>query len=59
MGALDFAGGTLVHINADVAALVADSALGPRKDYGRQALLPHNVPMTLLRAALLWFGFWL
>lgn len=56
MGALDFAGGTVVHINAGVAALVAALALGPRKDYGRQALLPHNVPMTLLGAALLWFG---
>lgn len=56
MEALDFAGGTVVHINAGVAALVAALALGPRKDYGRQALLPHNVPMTLLGAALLWFG---
>ncbi len=56
MGALDFAGGTVVHINAGVAALVAAMVLGPRKDYGRQALLPHNVPMTLLGAGLLWFG---
>ncbi len=56
MGALDFAGGTVVHINAAAAALVAAAALGPRKDYARQALLPHNVPFTLLGAGLLWFG---
>jgi len=58
LGALDFAGGTVVHVNAGVAALVAAMVLGPRKDYGRQALLPHNVPFVLLGAALLWFG-WL
>jgi len=58
MGALDFAGGTVVHVNAGMAALVAASVLGPRKDYGHQALLPHNVPFVLLGAALLWFG-WL
>jgi Amt family ammonium transporter len=56
MGALDYAGGTVVHINAGVAALVAALVLGPRKDYARQALLPHNVPFTLLGAGLLWFG---
>ena len=56
IGALDFAGGTVVHINAGVAALVAALVLGPRKDHGRQALLPHNVPFVLLGAALLWFG---
>ena len=56
LGALDFAGGTVVHVNAGVAALVAALALGPRRDYGRQALLPHNVPFVLLGAALLWFG---
>jgi Amt family ammonium transporter len=55
-GALDFAGGTVVHINAGVAALVAAVVLGPRKDYARQAFLPHNVPFTLLGAGLLWFG---
>ena len=55
-GALDFAGGTVVHINAGVAALVAAMVLGPRKDYARQAFLPHNVPFTLLGAGLLWFG---
>ncbi len=56
LGALDFAGGTVVHINAGIAALVAALVLGPRRDYGRQALLPHNVPFVLLGAALLWFG---
>lgn len=56
LGALDFAGGTVVHINAGVAALVGALVLGARKDYGRQAILPHNVPFTLLGAALLWFG---
>ncbi len=56
MGALDFAGGTVVHVNAGVAALVAARVLGPRKDFARQAILPHNVPFTLLGAGLLWFG---
>lgn len=56
LGALDFAGGAVVHINAGAAALVAALVLGPRKDYGRQALLPHNVPFVLLGAGLLWFG---
>jgi Amt family ammonium transporter len=56
LGALDFAGGTVVHINAAAAALVAALVLGPRKDYARQAILPHNVPFTLLGAGLLWFG---
>ena len=56
MGALDFAGGTVVHINAGAAALVAAIVLGPRKDYGRQAILPHSVPFTVLGAGLLWFG---
>lgn len=56
LGALDFAGGTVVHVNAGVAALVAALVLGPRKDHARQAILPHNVPFTLLGAGLLWFG---
>ncbi|MGC4121918.1 MAG: ammonium transporter [Myxococcales bacterium] len=55
-GALDFAGGTVVHVNAAVAALVAARVLGPRKDYARLAVLPHNVPFTLLGAGVLWFG---
>ena len=54
--ALDFAGGTVVHINAAMAALVAALVLGKRKDYGKQAILPHNVPFALLGAGLLWFG---
>jgi Amt family ammonium transporter len=55
-GALDFAGGTVVHVNAAVAALVCAMVVGPRKDFARQAFLPHNVPFTLLGAGLLWFG---
>jgi Amt family ammonium transporter len=56
MGALDFAGGTVVHINAATAALVAAVMIGPRKDYARQAILPQNVPFTLLGTGLLWMG---
>jgi Amt family ammonium transporter len=56
LGALDFAGGTVVHVNAAVGALVAATVLGPRKDFARQAFLPHNVPFALLGAGLLWFG---
>jgi Amt family ammonium transporter len=56
MGALDFAGGTVVHINAAVAALVIALFVGARKDYGRQALVPQNVPFTLLGTGLLWLG---
>ena len=56
MGALDFAGGAVVHVNAASAALVAALVVGPRKDYGRHAILPHNVPFTMLGAGLLWFG---
>ena len=58
LGVLDFAGGTVVHITAGTAAAVAALVVGARKDHGRQAFLPHNVPMMLLGAALLWFG-WL
>jgi Amt family ammonium transporter len=56
MGALDFAGGTVVHVNAAIAALVAAIVVGKRKDYPGSGLLPHNVPFTLLGAGLLWFG---
>ncbi len=56
LGALDFAGGTVVHVNAAAAALTAALVVGARKDHGRQAFLPHNVPFTLLGAGLLWFG---
>jgi Amt family ammonium transporter len=55
-GALDFAGGTVVHVNAAVAALVAAILLGKRKDYPSASLLPHSIPFTLLGAGLLWFG---
>ena len=55
-GALDFAGGTVVHINAAVAALVAALVVGKRSDYGTTTILPHNVPFVLLGAGLLWFG---
>jgi ammonium transporter, Amt family len=56
LGALDFAGGTVVHINAASAALVCAVLVGARKDYARQAILPQNVPFTLLGAGLLWLG---
>jgi Amt family ammonium transporter len=56
LGALDFAGGTVVHVNAGVAALVAAILVGKRRDFKSSALLPHNVPFTLLGAGLLWFG---
>ena len=55
-GALDFAGGTVVHVNAGMAALVAALVIGPRQGYGKDPLLPHNVPFTLLGAGVLWFG---
>ena len=56
LGALDFAGGTVVHVNAGVAALVAAIVVGRRQGYPSLSLLPHNVPFVLLGAALLWFG---
>jgi ammonium transporter, Amt family len=56
LGALDFAGGTVVHISAGVAALILARMLGRRHDAGRTAILPHNVPLTLLGAGMLWFG---
>ena len=56
LGALDFAGGTVVHVSAGTAALVAAIMLGQRRAIGRGALVPHNVPFTLLGAGLLWFG---
>ena len=54
--AFDFAGGTVVHINAAIAALVLALLLGNRKDFGSKAMLPHQVPFTLLGAGILWFG---
>ena len=56
LGALDFAGGAVVHVNAGAAALAAALVLGRRSTYGRQAILPHNVPFVLAGAGLLWFG---
>jgi Amt family ammonium transporter len=56
LGALDFAGGTVVHVNAASAALVVALTVGARKDFGRQAMLPQNVPFTLLGTGVLWFG---
>jgi ammonium transporter, Amt family len=56
MGALDFAGGTVVHVNAAAAAFAAVLVLGPRSDYKKASILPHNVPFVLLGAAVLWFG---
>ncbi len=55
-GALDFAGGTVVHINAGVAGLVGAIMVGKRIGFGREALTPHNLPMTMIGAALLWTG---
>ena len=56
MGAIDFAGGTVVHINAGVAGLVAAWFVGKRLGYGQTALKPHNVPFTYIGAMLLWVG---
>ena len=56
MGALDFAGGTVVHVNAAVAALAAVIAVGKRHGYGQTSIVPHNVPFVLLGSGVLWFG---
>ena len=55
-GALDFAGGTVVHINAGVAGLVGAYVIGKRIGYGKEAMTPHNLTMTMIGASLLWFG---
>lgn len=55
-GALDFAGGTVVHINAGVAGLVGAYLVGPRLGFGREPMKPHNVAFTMVGAALLWVG---
>jgi Amt family ammonium transporter len=55
-GALDFAGGTVVHVNAAVAAVVAVLVVGKRREFGSAHLIPHNVPFVLLGTGLLWFG---
>ena len=56
MGALDFAGGTVVHINAGVAGLVLSYMVGKRMGYGKEAMFPSSITLTALGAALLWFG---
>ncbi len=56
LGALDFAGGTVVHISSAVAALAAVLVIGQRRGYRSMAMHPHNLPMTMLGAGILWFG---
>jgi len=56
MGALDFAGGTVVHISSGISALAAALVIGRRAGYGSTSFLPYNLPMTMTGAALLWFG---
>lgn len=56
MGALDFAGGTVVHICSGIAALTAVLVIGRRRGYGKEDMKPHNLTMTIIGAALLWFG---
>lgn len=56
LGALDFAGGVAVHVSSGAAALAAAIVLGRRKGYGLEVIRPHNLPMTILGAGLLWFG---
>ena len=58
LGALDYAGGTVVHINAGVAGLVCALVLGPRQGFGREPMTPHNLTLTLSGAALLWVGWY-
>ena len=55
-GALDFAGGTVVHINAGVAGLVGAYVIGKRVGYGKESMAPHNLPLTMIGACLLWVG---
>jgi Amt family ammonium transporter len=56
LGAIDFAGGTVVHINAGISALVMAIMLGKRKGYGKVMMIPHNIPFVVLGTALLWLG---
>lgn len=56
MGALDFAGGTVVHISSGIAGLIAALVIGKRKGYGTTPMLPHNLPFVVIGMALLWFG---
>jgi Amt family ammonium transporter len=55
-GALDFAGGTVVHINAGIAGLVGAYVIGKRIGYGKESMAPHSLPMTMMGASMLWFG---
>ncbi|HTZ18986.1 MAG TPA: ammonium transporter [Dissulfurispiraceae bacterium] len=56
MGALDFAGGIVVHVSSGISALAAALVIGKRKGFPHEAIYPHNLPMTVLGAGLLWFG---
>jgi len=56
LGALDFAGGTVVHISSGISALAAARLMGRRKGFGSESMAPHNLPMTITGAAILWFG---
>ncbi|MDP2929009.1 MAG: ammonium transporter [Candidatus Omnitrophota bacterium] len=56
MGALDFAGGTVVHVSSGISALICALIIGKRRGYGREPMPPHNLPLCLIGAALLWFG---
>ena len=56
MGALDFAGGTVVHINAAVAGLVGAYMIGKRVGYGKESMAPHSLTLTMVGASLLWVG---
>jgi hypothetical protein len=55
-GALDFAGGTAIHINAGIAALAVVAVIGNRRGYGDEAMPPHNLPLTMIGTGILWFG---
>ena len=56
LGAIDFAGGTVVHINAGIAGLALALIIGKRKGWGKEPMRPHNLPFVMLGAGLLWFG---
>ena len=56
LGAIDFAGGTVVHINAGIAALAAVILIGKRRGFGKEAFVPHNLTLTILGTGILWFG---
>ncbi len=56
LGALDFAGGTVVHVSSGISALVCALYIGKRRGYGHEPMSPHNLPLCLIGAALLWFG---